>query len=401
MKLTAAAIAVIKLPDGKDEIVRFDERLPGFGYRLRRRSKGIIATWIYQYGDRKITIGLASALPPAKAFSIAGDLAARVRLGGDPLAEKQTARAERALHFRVVAEKYLDHQKTELRASSFVETQRHLLKNAAALHSRPLAEVDRSAVAACLNDIANNRGAVTANRARANISAMFSWAMKQGIAESNPVIGTIKREERARDRVLTDRELAIVWHALGDDDFGRIIKLMALTGQREAEIAGLRWSEIDFDRATITLPALRTKNGYAHDVPMSKAAAAILTGQPKVDGQDLVFARRGDKPFASWTAGKIRLAARIRELNKGKELPHFVFHDLRRTFVTRACELGVQPHVVEAVVNHQSGHKAGVAGVYNKAVYANEKRQALNLWAAHVAAVVEGRESNVTPLKRA
>src|SRR5262249_30435702 len=187
MKLTAAAIASITLPAGKDEIVRFDERLPGFGYRLRRRSKGIVATWIFQW-DRKITIGLASAIPPAKAFAIASDLHAKVRLGGDPLAEKQMARADRALHFRNVAEQYLVHKKTELRPRSYVESERHVLKNAKALHAKPITAIDRKTIAACLDDIAKTRGAVTANRARANISALFTWAMKQGIAENNPAI---------------------------------------------------------------------------------------------------------------------------------------------------------------------------------------------------------------------
>src|SRR5262249_41997374 len=138
--------------------------------------------------------------------------------------------------------------------------ERHVLKNAKA--AKPITAIDRKTIAACLDDIAKTRGAVTANRARANISALFTWAMKQGIAENNPAIGTVKRDEKARDRVLSDHELAIIWKALDDDDFGRIIKLMALTGQREAEIAGLRWGEIDFDKATISLPAARTKNSY-------------------------------------------------------------------------------------------------------------------------------------------
>ena len=81
-------------------------------------------------------------------------------------------------------------------------------------------------------------------------------------------------------------------------------------------------------------------------------------------------------------------------------MAHWVIHDLRRTVVTRMAELGVQPHIIEAVINHASGHKGGVAGVYNRATYDREKRAALNLWAEHVLAVVEGRTATVVSMKR-
>jgi integrase len=395
MKLTAKSIASITLPADKNEIVRFDGRLPGFGYRVRRRRKDTLATWIYQYGDRKLTIGLASAITPAKAFERASDLHARVRLGGDPLAEKQATKAERALHFKVVADQYLARQKKELRPSSYLEVERHLLKHAKPLHGMAIATLDKRNVAARLNDIANTSGAVAANRTRSTLSAMLSWAMKEGLAENNPIANTNKRAEQDRDRVLIDAELATIWNALDDGHFGSIVKLLMLTGQRRGEIAGLRWSEIDFQKGVISLPAERTKNGRAHLVPMSAAVSDILRGHPKVEGRDLIFGT-GAGPFSGWSKAKLELDESIGErIGEG-----WVLHDLRRTCATRMADLGVLPHVVEAVLNHVSGHKGGIAGIYNRATYAVEKAQALALWATHITALVEGREgSNIVPLR--
>jgi integrase len=174
-----------------------------------------------------------------------------------------------------------------------------------------------------------------------------------------------------------------------------------LTGQRADEIASLRWSEIRDD--AILLPGERTKNHRQHIVPLSAPALGILQGQAhRVTAagelRDLIFGL-GDGPFSGWSRSKEMLDAKIAE-RTGKPLPHWIPHDLRRTAATGMAELSVQPHVIEAVLNHVSGHKAGVAGIYNRSSYEREKRQALDLWAEHLAAVVEGRVSNVTTLPR-
>ncbi len=130
--------------------------------------------------------------------------------------------------------------------------------------------------------------------------------------------------------------------------------------------------------------AERTKNGLAHDVPLSAAAVGILRGVTRRGGRDLVFGTC-DGPFQGWSNAKSALDARVlRQLqtkDKGVQLSPWRIHDIRRTVATRLADLGVLPHVVEAILNHVSGHKAGVAGVYNRASYANEKRRALDLWA--------------------
>jgi integrase len=397
MRLTAKNTAGLKLPEGKTDHIVFDDRVPGFGLRLRTGG----ATWIFQYAlgrakQRRMVIGKATAITPEKARELAADLHAKVRLGGDPAANKAASKAAAALTFGVIADRFLSYQKARLRPRSYVETVRALLKNAKPLHGIPISSIDRRAVAAILTGLAASNGTVTANRTRANLSAMFSWAMKEGLAESNPVANTNKQTERSRHRVLTNAELAVLWAALEDDNYGNIIKLLLLTGCRANEIAGLRWQEIDFQRGMITLPPERVKNARAHLVPMSGPVADILKARPRTD--ELVFHYRG-RLFSSWTSSKERLEARLAEA--GKHLADWTPHDLRRTCATgMGDEIGVQPHLVEAVLNHVSGHKHGVAGIYNHAVYAAEKAQALALWADHVLAVVEERDTNVTTLPK-
>ena len=195
--------------------------------------------------------------------------------------------------------------------------------------------------------------------------------------------------------MLTDHELVAIWDALGTTNYGDIVRLLALTGQRRDEIGGLRWSEVNLDKAVISLPSERTKNGKPHDIPLSAAALDILKNRPRLAGREYVFGANG---FAGWSNCKRELDARIAGKNA---IPAWRLHDLRRTLSTRMHdELGIAPHIVEAVLNHVSGHKGGVAGVYNRAAYAKEKAIALARWAEHLMAIVSGRGSNIVALRK-
>ena len=158
------------------------------------------------------------------------------------------------------------------------------------------------------------------------------------LPEGNVVAYTNKHKEKSRDRVLTDAELKTIWKACPDSDFGAIIKLLILTGQRANEIGGLRWDELHDEQ--IVLPSVRTKNKRAHIVPLSDPARAIL-GQFRADGRTHVFGRVDSAGFDGWGYAKRIFDARIAE--KGKPLAHWTVHDLRRTVATRMAELGVQP----------------------------------------------------------
>ena len=162
-----------------------------------------------------------------------------------------------------------------MRPRTLVEATRYLSTGTyfRPLHSMPIDTVKRKDIASCLVAISRKNGSVTAARARASLSAFFTWAMQAGLTEMNPVIGAIQpKDSEGRSRVLSDAELAALWRASGTDEYGRIIKLLILTGARRAEIGGLRWGELDADSGTWTLPSERSKNKHAHTLPLPAAA---------------------------------------------------------------------------------------------------------------------------------
>ncbi len=256
----------------------------------------------------------------------------------------------------------------------------------------------RRDVATLLNSLDAKNGPVAANRVRTTISALYSWAIKNGMAEANPIIGTEQRPEQSRDRVLSPDELRLIWNALEDDHYGSIVKMLMLSAQRRDEIAGLRWREIDFESAAILLPRERVKNNRAHIVPLSAPALAILQAQLRRAGRELLFGF-GSGPLSNWSNCKAQLDTRIAGV-RGQPLPHWTLHDIRRSVATHLVErLAVQPHHVEAPLNHQTG--SDVARIYNRSKLENEKRAAVNLWADYLLSIVEGRAGIVVPLKRA
>jgi integrase len=283
-----------------------------------------------------------------------------------------------------IVERYLPFAKRRLRASTYAGVVLHLRKHWRPLHAHEIQNLERRHVAAELGRIAASSGPYGANRSRAALSAVFAWAIGEGLADANPVVGTNKAtDEIARDRVLSDNEIGLVWRHAGAGQYGAIVRLLLLTGQRREEVAAMHWSELDLGQAVWSLPKERTKNGRPHDVPLSHPAIEILQRQAKQPGRGLVFGE-GSGPFSGWSKAKASLDKR---LHAAGMVSPWRLHDLRRTVATRLADLGVQPHVAEAILNHLSGSKSGVAGVYNRATYAAEKRAVLTLWAGHVTAL--------------
>jgi len=377
-----------KLSEGKTDEIFFDDAISGFGLRVR---EGGSRKWIFQYSigghTKRMTLGDVSKIGATKAKEMVEQLAAKVALGLDPAAEKQEAQTHKETLGEAVAA-YLKVKVRELAPRTYVETERYLDVTARSLHGRPLASIAQKEIADLLTKIDADSGEATANRFRANLSAMYVWAAHEGKVTVNPVAFTKKRAEKPRERVLQEAELAAIWQALPGSDYGRIVKLLMLTGQRRDEIGGLRWSEIDLEKGEINLPAERTKNGRAHMIPISKTVRAILAAQPRMAERDHVFGRGGDG-FSGWSASKAALDA---DLTK---MAAWTIHDLRRTCATGMAELGTPPHIVELVLNHQSGHKGGIAGVYNKATNGKEKREALDQWDKHIAALVAAKPKAV------
>jgi integrase len=413
MKLISDVVERLKLPPGKSDWIVFDDDLPGFGLRIR---EGGARTWLVQYRigtkQRRLKLGTVNKLKPAEARQRARKALAKVDLGHDPQGEKLEAKAQAAETFGCLMELYLPQaghtRKRPIKPRSRAEIERYLKVVWKPLHEMPVVRVDRKTIAGRLGEIAQSNGPIAANRAQDALSAMFSWAIGAGHVDQNPVLGVPKmgREER-RDRVLTDEELKLVWRHAGDDEYGAILRLLILTGQRREEVGSLTWGELDLSKALWSIGPERTKNALRHEVPLSSQALAILETVPIREGRRLLFgASRGG--FSSWSKAKQRLDRRwlqaLREEHgdgiQEASLVPWRLHDIRRTVATRMADLGVLPHVIEAILNHVSGHKRGVAGTYNRSTYSGEKRTALTLWAEHVAALT-GEGSKVVPLKRA
>lgn len=385
MRLTRQVVSDLEALPTKPYYIVWDDGLPGFGVRVNPTGK----VWVVQYRvhgkSRRETIGRVGTVPIDQARDLAKASLARAQLGIDTHAEKREAEARARLVFRQVADRYLAYAAARLKPRSFEEVQRHVLKKWTLLHGLPIHKITRAMVADRLEEIASDNGPVAANRARSALSALFSWAIGVGIVEMNPVVGTPKpADERSRDQTLSTTELACVLIACGQNDYGNIVRLLALTGQRREEIGRLAWSEIDLDRAIWTIPASRTKNGRVHEVPLSTPALDILKSIPQRLNRDFVFGQ-GHNGFSGWSKSKLQLDQKIA---LAFSVRPWRLHDLRRTLATGLAEHSVLPHVIEAILNHVSGHKAGVAGIYNRASYHDQKKAALDQWGTHIKSLI-------------
>ena len=268
------------------------------------------------------------------------------------------------------------------------EVTRHLCHYAKPLHATPIAELDRRRIAALLDDLADDSGAATANRVRASLSSFFSWCIGSGYREQNPVTYTPKRPESPRQRVPSLGELRAIWSVLGDDPYSSIVKLLLLTGLRRAEIGDLAWHEVDLEAASILLSAGRVKGKRQHIVPLSAAALRLLEAQPHTPRHHLFGQGSKARGFQSWPRGKAELDAKLGAA--GHHLEPWTLHDLRRSFSTLMSEqLCERPEIIEACLGHVV---AGTRGIYMRSTFIEERRRALERWAALLAgAVPEGR----------
>ena len=378
MRLTDSSVAALKVPAHKSEIIAFDDLFPGFGVRVRA---GGSRRFVYQYKlnghNRRVTFKEANV---KRARAAAQILAAKVTLGADPALEKEAAHDAAGDTFKRCLDQYLGRPQGRRRESTLQEIRRHLERNLAPLHRLHIKAIDRRRVADELMRITAENGAIESNRTRASLSAFLNWCIGEGYVDVNVAAQTNKHEEIARSRVLSDAELRAIWRALPEQgDYGDLIRLLILTGQRLREVANLSWLEVDLDKAILTLPPSRTKNHREHVVPLSAPALAILQERTRGD-RELVFGT-GAHGFGGFSRRK-------RELDERAKLKAaWVVHDIRRSVATGLAKL-VQPHIVECVLGHVGGFRAGIASTYNLHAYEDEKRNALDLWGKHVMALV-------------
>jgi integrase len=380
VKLTQKAVDGIGLAE--DRVV-WDEDAPGLGLRVQSGKR----TWIVRYrvGGVSRQKSLDGFLKLARARAEAAEIRTSAKRGADVIAEGRTkAAAERrqgeaakARSLGTIVEKYLADAERRLRPASYKVAKLYLTgaRYWQQLHHRPADDLGRREIQAVLEPW---NGKITAAQMLAHLSACLTWGVDQVLLERNCATGIKPPVQKvARERVLSDGELRQIWAATaGDDAYFKILRLLLLTGQRRGEVGGMRRAEFDFDRDLWSMGSSRTKNKLPHDVPLSRQVKAIL----ELQEGDPLFGKGG---FTDWYRSKVELDAQL-------NLPSWTVHDLRRTVVTGMAEIGVALHIVEAAVNHISGHKGGVAGVYNRAKYSTEKRAALQRWADHVELIVAG-----------
>jgi integrase len=398
-KLTDQFIRSLQVPEGAKDIQVFDEAQPGFG--VRKQSSGHTSFFVkYSIGTQQRRKTLGPFVPGALAGirKEAAVVLAQAKLGKDVVGEAKKAQQEAKLAktlgelvpiYLEVREKGDDYW-AKLRPRSLEEVTRYLTRSWQPLHSEPVNAITRQMVKDRRHEIVSESGPIAANRAHAALSGFFAWAIDmENVAGANPTSDIKALKQNKRTRVLSETELVEIWLACDDDDYGQIVKLLMLTGQRRKEIGHVEWSEFHTVKRQIELGEDRVKNKQPHIVPLSEPAFSLLQGcvRDNYPGRRYVF---GPDGFVRWSWGKDRLDRRIAE-RRGTPLPHWTIHDVRRTVVTNLTELGfAQPHVAEAIVNHISGSKAGVAGVYNRATYLPEKREALEKWGRYLTGLVGG-----------
>ena len=408
-----------KRPDKRKETA--DGKIAGL-YFVRQPSGA--ASWAVRYRfegkPKKLTIGPYPAVDLATARKRAQEAIGDLAGGGDPAAEKKAAREAHKAHHSAtdrmenVAAVFVEkHAQRKAGALWAAETERLLrVEIIPKLGARRLNEVTKAHTHDLLDEIVERGSPTTANRALAVLKKLGNWSVERGIIAVSPFAG-IKppAPERARDRVLSNDELSVAWRAFETVGwpFGDIAKLLLLIGARRDEVAEGRWSEIDLDVKTWTIARERSKNGVAHEIPLSDKAVEILQSLPRIgDKKDsFIFSTTVRTAVSGFSRAKEQIdeaiLAALQEVDEHAVVPApWVFHDLRRTAASGMAGLGIAPHVVEAILGHRSGTIRGVAAVYNRYSYAVEKRAALDAWARRLEAIVSGEAaSNVVDLATA
>ena len=380
IKLTKGAID--SLPTRTADVVYWDTGCPGFGVKVTPKGRKVFLV-LYRTGGagsklRKYTIGPYGKVTLHQARITAQKVFSAKLEGRDPAREKREARI-REVTDRVsdVLETYLTQHVSANRSAA--EISRLLRREVGgAWGHKSIHDISKRDVVELVSAIEERGAPAAANKMLKSIKTFLGWCVGRAILDKSPAEGVpLPAREEARDRVLSDAELAKVIRVARTmaGPYGGIVEFLALTGQRREEVAQSTWDEFDLEACTWTIPKARTKNGKTHIVHLSHSAIAVLTRVPKYG--TYVFTIQGTKPFQRFSAAKRKLDL-LSEVTGGR------LHDLRRTCVSGMARLGIAPHVADKVLNHQSGTISGVAAVYQRHDFLSERKEALNRWGAHV-----------------
>jgi integrase len=390
--------AIDALPTAKSDVVYWDAGYPGFGVKVPPKGRKVFIV-LYRTGGvgsklRKYTIGPYGRVTLHQARVAAQRVFAAKLEGRDPAAEKREAK-RRVVADRVedLLESFITQRLAQNRSSG--EISRLLRREVGkAWAGRSIHEIGKRDVVEIISPIEQRGAPAAANKTLKSLKTFLRWCVGRAVLDQSPAEGVpLPAKEVARDRVLNDQELAQVVLAAREMGglYGGIVELLALTGQRREEVARMKWDELDLARRIWTLPKSRTKNAKEHVVHLSEQSMAVLK---RVDKKEpFVFSVLGTKPFQEFSKGK-------RRLDQLSGVTGWRLHDLRRTCVSGMARLGIAPHVADKILNHQAGTISGVAAVYQRHEFLSERRHALDVWGAHVGAIVsEARSEHRIELK--
>ena len=412
--LTTKTVEAIK-PDPNQRREIPDQALSGL-YLVVQPSGAKSWALRYRYAGKpkKLTLGRWPVMGLADARAAASNAIETVNHGDDPGAAKKATKAARLEaqlserdKIKTLVEQFGARHLSTLKSGETVkrELNRHVV---AIWGERNIQEITKRDVIDLLDVIADSGRVVTANRVRAYLGKFLNWAVERDILSVSPAMGVKPAaKEKSRDRVMTDAEIKLFWQActIEGQPWGHLGKMLLLTGQRLGEVVNIIDREVSGDVWHLT--ADRTKNGRAHDVPLSEAARDVLGAVERVKGSaGYVFTTNGASALQGYHKGRNHIAKRMVEIASHEagevvEIPHWTFHDLRRTAATGMARLGIPVRVTEAVLNHVSGTGGGIVGVYQRHDYADEKCNALEAWARFVADLVEGAADNVVRIGEA
>lgn len=413
VKLTVKAVENFKAASGQ-RINYFDATLPGFALRVSgptARQPAGSRSWIlfYRIGGVQKMLTIEPGYPAlglADARQAARDALQLVAKGQDPATTKAATaaaveRAQRDTIEHVSAEFIKRHLEARGRAASYVDDVQRTFNQVVipAWRGRPVGTITRRDVIELLDGLVDAGKPIAANRTLAAVRAMFNWAMRRGIVDASPAAMVEKPgEETRRDRILSDGELRQVWSAAGDLAYpwGPYFRLLLATAQRRAEVATMRWADLDLDAGSWTLPAELTKPGRTNLVPLSATALAIIRDCPIAGAH--VFTTRTDAPISGFSKAKKALDAEAADVAAavGEDAPGpWALHDLRRTAATVMGKLGTSRFVLGRVLNHSDG---SVTGIYDRHEYLAEKRAALDAWGAYLLRLAEPPGGNAVAL---
>lgn len=381
----------------------WDTDVPGFGLKVTPRgSKSYVVQ--YRMGGREThaqrrAIGRHGVWTPDEARTEARRVLQMVDRGIDPREDDRKRKRETVtLAFDTYADLFIE-QYLKKNWKRWEEGKARIDQHCKPqLGNRPITSFERADITPILDSVADRPALVS--HVFSVLRKLFNWAVSRGDLKVSPMNGMKVEGVKSRSRTLTDEEIAAVWIAAGrlGELYGPIVRLLLLNGQRLEENSAMEWREVDLPKALWTLPERRAKNGLIHLVPLGPSSMEIIKSQ-KLTSPTYVFSSNNKNAVNGWSKARPRLAAmtlkvlRERAAERGEdpakvEIERWTPHDLRRTVATGLPSLGVPAEVVEAVLNHISGSKAGVAGIYNRYQYLPEKTAALLKWDEHLRALV-------------